>query len=80
MLPFTIGRLSLKNFFLWGVLKDKVYSRKPSTIEELKHVICEEIKAINADKELLQRVCSSVKDRLEVCIEHEGKQIEQFLK
>ena len=67
------------DFFLWGVLKDKVFKRKPKTIIELKTVICEEIKTINDDKELLTCVCNSIKDRLEACIKYEGQQIENFL-
>ena len=77
--PSRSPDLSPLDFFLWGVLKDKVYSRKPKTTETLKNVIIEEIENINNDKELCEKVCRSVGHRLKKCIELEGRQVEPYL-
>jgi hypothetical protein len=37
------------DFFLWGLLKSKVYKNTPRTIEELKDAIRKEIEAVNVD-------------------------------
>lgn len=47
--------LSPPDFFLWGYLKDKLYSNKPRTISELKENIREEIRAIPSKVSLQER-------------------------
>jgi len=39
--------LTLADFFLWGLLKGKVYKNTPRTIEQLKEAIRQEIQAVN---------------------------------
>lgn len=39
--------LTSPDFFLWGTLKDAVFKRTPSSIEELKRFITEEIQRIS---------------------------------
>lgn len=68
--------LTPPDFFLWGVLKDRVYARKPGTIDELKNAISVEIN--NVPVELCAKVCRSVPNRLQKCIELEGLQTELF--
>jgi len=41
--------LTPANFFLWGLLKGKVYKNTPCTIEQLKDAIHQEIQAVNVD-------------------------------
>ena len=67
------------DFFLWGVLKDRVYAEKPKTIRTLKRTIRDHIRIINNDKELLEKVCRSVKVRFEKCIELKGTHIEPYI-
>ena len=38
------------DFYLWGILKDKVYSDNPHTIEELKTCICNAIEEITPNE------------------------------
>ena len=71
--------LTPPDFFLWGVLKEMVYSEKPKTIEILKNTIIEKVQLINSNKELCKKVCHSVKHRYETCINVFGNQIEQYL-
>jgi hypothetical protein len=46
--------LSPPNFFLWGVMKNSVYSNNPHTINELKMAITEDIQ--NVDYAILNTV------------------------
>ena len=41
--------LTPADFFLWGLLKGKVYKNTPRTIEQLKDAIRQEIQAVNVD-------------------------------
>ena len=66
--------LSPCDFFLWGVLKGRVYRRKPRSIEELKNAITTKISAINSNH--CQTVCRSV--TLRRCLAVEGQQFEHL--
>jgi len=46
--------LSTCDFFLWGYLKTRVYTHKPSTLNDLKEAIRQEICPINC--QLLARI------------------------
>ena len=69
--------LSPPDFFLWGYLKDRVYSEKPRTITDLKEAIREEMRAIP------RSVCKAVMDnfvlRLKKCNELNGGHLEHML-
>ena len=41
--------LNLLDFFLWGYLKDKVYTPKPATLQDLKNAIGREIEKITPE-------------------------------
>lgn len=77
--PSRSPDLTPMDFFLWGVLKDMVYSEKPNSVANIKQIIKEKVQLINSDKDLCQKVCHSVKDRLEKIIKYEGVQIEAYL-
>lgn len=62
------------DFFLWGVLKEKVYAMEPKTIEDLKKAITTALHALTV--ELCEKVCHSVANRCEKCIELEGEHTE----
>ena len=62
-LPWRSPDLTPADFFLWGMLKNLVYNRKPQTIEELTAAITNGIQSI--DNELCQSVCQSVPSRLQ---------------
>ena len=61
------------DFFLWGYLKHQVYRRKPTSIEQLKEFIREEIQKVPTV--MCERVCRSVQNRLQQCLENDGKQL-----
>jgi hypothetical protein len=61
------------DFFLWGYLKDRVYSMKYRTLEELKVRIREACATVTP--EMCKRVCDSVFERCQLCIDRGGQQL-----
>ena len=70
--------LTPMDFFLWGVLKEQVYSRNPKTIPELRQYITDSFADINRNQELCQTVCESVLDRCHDCCDNEGRHFEHL--
>lgn len=68
--PSNSPDLTAPDFFLWGYLKQKVYARRPQTLQDLKLYISEEIQNVNP--ELLGRVMENFKKRLQYCIDSQG--------
>jgi hypothetical protein len=64
-------------FFLWGNLKDKVYSNNPHTLVELKQSIRETISSIEGSE--LKLVSNNIFKRLEACLRAEGRHFEHLL-
>ena len=62
--------LTPADFFLWGLLKGKVYKNKPSTIEQLKDAIRQEIQVVNVDS--LRKEFQNLEKRIQVVLEVEG--------
>ena len=58
------------DFFLWGFVKSKVYRNNPTTIQELKNNIIEQISTI--DNSLLNNVIQNFGKRLEACRSSRG--------
>ena len=65
------------DFFLWGYLKDKVYSEKIRDIEHLKGVIVRRLQEIKNDPELVRRVTCSVSAMIQLCMDAGGGMFEQ---
>ena len=65
------------DFSLWGVLRDKVYSNAPTTLEALKQTISNEL--VKLPIEYFDKICTSaVVSRLEDCRRNSGQLIEPF--
>ena len=58
------------DFFLWGYLKNKIYTRTPTSPEALKGDLVQPCLAIPRD--MVRRTTSSVGDRLIKCSEKQG--------
>ena len=58
---------------LWGVLKGNIRKRQPQTLEELEDMVIEEWEGLN--DAYVQNLCSSIYNRIEMCIENEGDRI-----
>ncbi|XP_037020829.2 uncharacterized protein LOC119063554 isoform X1 [Artibeus jamaicensis] len=69
--------LTPMDFFFWGVVKDKVFLRKPRTVDDMICCIREVCQEIDDNKELCAKVCSNIASRLQECVNNEGRQFEQ---
>lgn len=65
------------DFFVWGFLKEKVYATPPVNEEDVINKITAAVRLITPD--MLERVLNSLPRRLELCLETDGYQFEQFL-
>ena len=63
-LPPRSPDLTPADFFLWGLLKGKVYKNTPRSIEQLKDAIRREIQAVNVDT--LGKVFQNLEKRIQV--------------
>ena len=69
--------LTPADFFLWGLLRGKVYKNTPRTIEQLKDAIHQEIQAVNVDT--LGKVFQNLEKRIQVCLDVNGDQFQRRL-
>ncbi|CAK1587985.1 unnamed protein product [Parnassius mnemosyne] len=65
------------DFFLWGFLKNKVYSNKPRTITALKANIRAEMAAISTAT--CRHVFENLKSRLEECLRRDGEHLDDVI-
>ena len=75
--PAQSPDLAPPDFFLWGLLKNTVYTHNPKTIEQLTQCIVDSCVQIHGD--LIREVCYSVKTRVGKCIEANGQNFEAML-
>ncbi|CAI9738112.1 XP_014784835.1PREDICTED: uncharacterized protein LOC106879674 [Octopus vulgaris] len=68
--------LTPMDFSIWGMMKDRVFKSKPTTLDELQAAIVTEFELINANKVLCRTICNSVLTRMEKCVAQEGHQFE----
>jgi len=73
--PPTSPDLSPLDFFVWGVVKDAVYSKKPTSIDQLQNEIVNAFQQISID--LYKKVCRSVESRLHKCIQADDSHFER---
>lgn len=71
--PARSPDLTPMDFFFWGYVKQKVYSRHIAQVADLKEAISTAIEEI--DQDLLGKVVASVPERLKKIIENEGHPI-----
>ena len=62
------------DFFLWGVLKDKVYKPMPTTMVELQNRITQEFQSI--PMETVQKAVLAMKGRAQKLVISEGRGFE----
>ena len=58
-------------------MKNRVYQEQFTTINQLKAAIERKVSAIDADKDLLRKVYSSVTYRIKECVDANGAHIEK---
>ena len=69
--------LTSADFFLWGLLKGKLYKNTPRTIEQIKYAIRQEIKAANVDT--LGKIFKNLEKPIQVCLDVKGDQFQHRL-
>jgi len=75
--PPRSSNLTPADFFLWGLLKGKVYKNTHRTIKQLKDTIRQEIQAINVDT--LGKLFQNLEKRIQVCLDVKGDQFQHRL-
>jgi len=76
--PARSCELTPCDFFLRGLLKDRVFSRNPLTLPDLKKIMEEEFDELRTQVEILRRTYRSVGSRCRSCIEKDGHQFEHI--
>ncbi|CAK9810866.1 Mariner Mos1 transposase [Anthophora plagiata] len=69
--------LSPCDFFLWGYLKAEVFKDRPTSLNQLKEAIQEEIEGISSD--MLARVMQNFQERLQMCIGRQGHHLDDII-
>lgn len=67
------------DFFLWGALKDKVYSSRVENRQELWNRIVQNCNQFREDVEMMRRVIFNFRKRINFCLRENGGHFEQFL-
>lgn len=71
------SRLTPLDFFLWGYVKNKVYSSVCLTREDMEAKIIAAFNSVSAD--MLRNVTGSMMRRTQLCIQQDGKHFEPFI-
>ena len=58
-------------------MKNRVYQEQFTTINQLKAAIEREVSAIDADQDLLRKVCSFVTNQIKECVDANGAHMEK---
>lgn len=75
--PARSPDLTKCDFFLWGFVKDKVYSSPPTTINDMKNRITQAFRDISP--EMLANVDECFKKRIRLCAHHNGRHFEHLV-
>ena len=75
--PARSPDLTVMDFSIWGYLKDRVYSHQPTTLDELELALFLEAQQI--PKEMIEKACLSVYERVEMCIAAEGDNVDNIM-
>lgn len=70
--------LTCMDFGVWGIIKEMVYRATPRNVDHLKELIVKAFDQFAEDKELIKRICLSVSERCDLCIEANGAHFEHL--
>jgi hypothetical protein len=76
-LATTISGPNTPDYFLWGYLKQVVYSNRPQTIDDLKQNI--EVAISNISQETLKKVARNMVTRVNTCYAENGGHFQHLL-
>lgn len=75
--PARSPDMSVLDYFLWGVLKGRIYKTRSANIEELRNNIINAFRGIR--RRDIARAVSGLRKRAELCLETNGAQFEHLL-
>jgi hypothetical protein len=75
--PLRCPNLTPPDYFLWGYLKQVVYSNRPQTIEDLKQN--SEVAISNISQETLKKVVRNMVTRVNTCYAENGSYFQHLL-
>lgn len=75
--PANSPDLTPLDFFLFGYLKNKVYSNRLHNLDELQAAITNEVQ--NITEEMLQNVFRNMRRRINLCVQENGGHFEHLL-
>ena len=65
------------DFFLWGYLKDKVYTSVPRNLQDLRaRIIQHEVEVLRNDPAMVRRAVADMRRRCGLCVERGGGHVE----
>ena len=64
------------DFFLWGYLKNKVYTSPPRNFQDLRAHIQHEVEVLRDDPAMVRRAVADMRRRCRLCIEREAGHVE----
>lgn len=67
------------DFFLWGTIKDRVYSTIPTTQDNMKNRVRDALNSLTPDV-IRKATCNSLVKRIELCLQQQGETFENILK
>ena len=70
--------LTPMDLYFWSIVKDKVFSLKPCTVDDIIRCTREARQETDDNKELCAKVCWSVASRLQEYVNNEGRQFEHL--
>lgn len=71
--------LSVLDYFLWGYLEGKIYSRRYETIEALREATENAFRELRARSFIFENALRRLQTLCQLCIRHNGYQFEQYL-
>lgn len=71
--------LTVMDYFVWSWIKNDVYSHQINTEDQLRTYITESFDRLRADPAMIQNASRNILRRCQLCIENNGRHIEQLL-
>lgn len=71
--------LSILDFFLWGYLKNKIYSKRHENREQLENATRAAFESLRQRPMFLLNSIESILRRCQLCLQKNGEQFEQYL-
>ena len=68
--PARSPDLSPLDYFLWGMIKNKIFKRRFHNVDQLRNIIIAEFRSIPCRS--IQRALNNIRKRIRLCLEQNG--------